>query len=96
MGKNVVAVFYGEPDGFHQAATGCGAIAGVNIDVLTPEAFGTVIGVAVSFDGGATVRAGEIFNVALESFVHWDAPKAIFRDYDPPVGQLIIIVLLAS
>ena len=89
-------MFYGEPDRFHQAATGCRTIAGVHIDVLTPEAFGTVIGVTISFDGGATVCTGEIFNVALESFVHWGAPKPTFHGYGPPVGQLIIIVLLAS
>ena len=67
-------MFYGEPDGFHQAVTGCGAIAGVHIDMSAPEAFGTVVGVAVSFDSDATVCADEIFNVALESFVHLLVP----------------------
>ena len=89
-------MFYGEPDGFHQAVTGCGAIAGVHIDMSAPEAFGTVVGVAVSFDSDATVRADEIFNVALESFVHGDTPEPIFRGYSPPVGRLIIIVLRGS
>ena len=77
MGKDVVAVFYGEPDRFHQAATGCRAVPWIYIDVAAPETFRTVVGVAISFDGGATVRAGEIFNVALESFVHWDAPVSV-------------------
>ena len=96
MGENVGTMFYGKSDGFHQATTGCRAIARVHIDVSAPEAFRAVVGVAVSFDGGATVRAGEIFNVALESFVHWDAPEPIFRGYSLPVCELIITVLPAS
>ena len=70
MGEDVVAVFYGKSDRLHQATTGCRTIARVHIDVSAPEAFRAMVGVAVSFDSGATVRAGEIFNVALESFVH--------------------------
>ena len=38
--------------------------------MLAPETFWTVIGVAVSLDGGTTMRADEILNVALEFFVH--------------------------
>ncbi len=79
MGKDIVAVFYGELYRFHQAATGCRTVARVDIDVSAPETFRTVVGVAVSFDGSATVCAGEIFDVALESFVHWDTPEPIFR-----------------
>jgi hypothetical protein len=78
-------VFYGKPDRFHQAATGCGAVARVDIDVSAPEAFWTVVGVAISFDSGATVCTGEIFNVALESFVHCGSPEPIFRSYSLPV-----------
>ena len=70
MGKDVVAVFYGEPDRFHRTVTGCRAVSGVDIDVSAPEASWAVVGVAIAFDSGAAVRAGEIFNVALESFIH--------------------------
>ena len=63
-------MFYGESDWFHQATTERSAVSGINIDVLAPEAFWTVVGVAVSFDSRATMRAGEIFNVALKSFIH--------------------------
>ena len=56
---------------FHHASTERGSVAGVDINVSAPETFRTVIGVAVSFDGGATLGAGEIFNVPLKFFVHW-------------------------
>ena len=69
MGENIIAVFQGESDWLHQAATGCRSVAGIHIDVSAPEALWTVIGVAVSLDGNTTVHAGEIFNVALEFFV---------------------------
>ena len=61
-------MFYRKVYRFHQAATGRRAIAGVHVNVLTPEAFWTVIGVAVPLDSGTTLRADEIFNVALEFF----------------------------
>lgn len=64
-------MFYRKTYRFHQTVTGRGSVAGVHIDMPTPEAFWTVIGVAVPLDGGTTLRADEIFNVALESFVHW-------------------------
>ena len=61
-------MFYSKVYRFHQAVTGRGAVAGIHINVLAPEAFWTVIGVAVTLDGSTTMRAGEIFNVALEFF----------------------------
>ena len=64
-------MFYSKVYRFHQAVTGRRAVPWVHVNVLTPKAFWTVIGVAVALDGGTTLRAGEIFNVALESFVHW-------------------------
>ena len=64
-------MFHSEPDRFHQTSTGGGSVAGVYIDVSAPEAFWTVVGVAVSFDGNTTMGAGKVFNVALEFFVHW-------------------------
>ena len=67
-------MLYGKSYRFHHALTERGSVAGVDIDVSAPEAFWTVIGVAVARDGGATMCAGEIFNVALEFFVHWLAP----------------------
>lgn len=70
MGEDIIAVFYGESDRFHQAVTGCRSVAGIYIDVLAPKAFRAVVSVAVSFDGDTTMCAGEIFNVSLEFFAH--------------------------
>ena len=85
MGKNIVAVIYGEPDGFHHTVTRGSAVSGVHIDVLTPEAFWTVVGIAVSCDSSTTVSTGKIFNVASKSFAHWDAPAPIFRGCGLPI-----------
>ena len=63
-------MFYSKVYRFHQAVTGRRTVARVHVNVLTPEALRAVIGVTVSLDGGTTLRAGEIFNVTLESFVH--------------------------
>lgn len=68
MGKDIIAVFYRKAYRLHQAVTGRRSVAGIHVNVLAPEAFWTVIGVAVSLDGGTTLRAGKIFNVALEFF----------------------------
>ena len=67
-------MLYGKRYRFHHALTERGSVAGVDIDVSTPEALWTVIGVAVSLDGSTTMCAGEIFDVAFEFFVHWLAP----------------------
>lgn len=61
-------MFYSKAYRFHQTETGCGSVPGIHVNVLTPEAFWTVIGVAVPLDGGTTLCAGEILNVALEFF----------------------------
>ena len=71
MGQDIITVLYGKPDRFHQALTGRGSVAGVDINMSAPEAFRTVVGVAVSVDGGTTMRASKVFNVALEFFIHW-------------------------
>ena len=71
MGKDIITVFYRKVYRFHQAVTERGSVARVHVNMPTPEAFRTVIGVAVPLDGGTTTCAGEIFNVALEFFVHW-------------------------
>ena len=71
MRQDIIAVLYGEFYRFHQPPTGRGSVAGIHVNVLAPETFWTVIGVAVSFDRRPTMLAGEIFNVALEFFVHW-------------------------
>ena len=55
---------------YHHALTGGGSVAGVDVNVSAPEAFWAVIGVAITFNSGAAVGAGEIFNVALKFFVH--------------------------
>ena len=55
----------------HHALTERGSVAGVDINVSAPETFWTVVGIAISLDGGTTLGTDEIFNVALEFFVHW-------------------------
>lgn len=49
-------------------------VAGVNIDVPTPETFGAVIRVAVPFNERAAIAAGEIFDVSLEPSGHRNSP----------------------
>lgn len=71
MRQDIVAVLYGKAYRFHQTVTGCGPVARVDINVPTPEAFWTVIGVAVPLDDSPALGTGEIFNMALEFFVHW-------------------------
>ena len=61
-------MFYRKVYRFHQTVTGRRSVAGVHVNVSAPEAFRAVIGVAVPPNGGTTLRAGEIFNVALEFF----------------------------
>ena len=77
MGKDIIAVFYREPDRFHHAVAGCGAVAGININMSAPEAFWTVIGIAVSCDGSTAMYTDKIFNVALKSFAHRLAPVRV-------------------
>ena len=85
-------MFYGEPDRFHHAVTGCRTVAGVDIDVSAPEAFWTVVGVAVSCDRDATISAGEIFNVASKSLAHRLVP-AFFNLI--PIGSTVLGIWLA-
>jgi len=68
--EDVFAAFDGKAHRLHQAATVFGAVAWIYIDVLAPEAFGAVVGVAIALHGKATIFAGKIFNVPLEFFVH--------------------------
>ena len=68
-------MFYSKAYRFHQAVTGRGSVAGIHVNVLAPEAFWTVIGIAVPLDGGATLCAGEIFNVALKFFLQARSSK---------------------
>ena len=68
--EDIIAAFDGKSHWLHQAATVFGAIAWVYIDVLAPEAFGAVVGVAIALHGKATISASKIFNVPLEFFVH--------------------------
>ena len=55
--------------------TGRRSVAGIHVNMSAPEAFWTVIGVAVPLDGGTTLRTDEIFNVALEFFLQARSSK---------------------
>ena len=68
--EDVIAAFDGKPHRLHQTATALGAIAWIYIDVLAPETFGAVIGIAIALHGDATIPASKIFNVPLKFFVH--------------------------
>ena len=70
MRQDIIAVLYGEFYRFHQPPTGRGSVTGIHVNVLAPETFWTVIGVAVSFNSRPTMFADEIFNAALKFFVH--------------------------
>ena len=70
VNEDIIAAFAGKSHRLHQAATAFGAVAWVDIDVLAPEAFGAVVGVAIALHGKATISASKIFNVPLEFFVH--------------------------
>ena len=63
-------MFYSETYRFHQTVTGCGAVTRIHVNVLTPETFWTVVGVAVSFNSSTALCTDEIFDVALKFFVH--------------------------
>ena len=71
-------MFYRKVYRLHQAVTGRRSVAGIHVNVSAPEAFRTVIGVAVTLNSSTTLRADEIFNVALEFFVHWLVPDHLF------------------
>lgn len=70
MRKDIIAVLHSKPYRFHHALTERGPVAGIDINMPAPEAFWTVIGVTVSLDSSTTLRACEIFNVALKFFIH--------------------------
>ena len=70
MDKNIIALLYGTPYRFHQPLTSLSAIARIDIHVLTPETFWTVIGIAISLHQYTAISACKIFDVALEFFVH--------------------------
>ena len=67
-----MTAFDGKSHRLHRAAAARRAIAWVYIDVLAPEAFGTVIGVAIALRGEATVDAGKVFETPLELPAHLD------------------------
>jgi hypothetical protein len=49
MGDDVTVFLHSDVDGFHHSAALGRPVAGIDIDVLAPEAAGTVIGVATAF-----------------------------------------------
>ena len=94
MRQDIIAVLYGEFYRFHQPPTRRGSVAGIHVNVLAPETFWTVIGVAVSFDGRPTLLAGEIFNAALEFFVHWSVSPSSSSTARITCFNLIVLNLL--
>lgn len=59
-----LAVALRDPNRFHEPTTVRRPITGVHVNVLTPEALRTVVGVARADDGGATVFADKVFRPA--------------------------------
>lgn len=70
MNKNVFTMSYAEPYGLHHTLAFFCAVTWVDIYVLTPEAFWTVVSVSVAFYEHPALSACEVFNVTLEIFVH--------------------------
>jgi hypothetical protein len=60
------STFVLEADRAHQTLAGRSAIARVDVHVLTPQAGGTVIGVAVALHANAAVTALEVLDRSLE------------------------------
>lgn len=60
------SAFVLEADGAHQAFAGGSAIPRVDVDVLAPQAGGTVIGVAIALHAHAAVPAVEVLDRSLE------------------------------
>lgn len=54
----------------HRAVAPFRAVARIHVDMLAPEAFWTVISVAVSLHRSTAVLASEGFDSALEPFGH--------------------------
>lgn len=78
-------------DRFHQALTGGGAIAGVDIDMPTPEASGTVVCVAIAIHRFAAVKAAKRFDAALKTARVGHSQRGIAcercpRQSEPPKG----------
>jgi uncharacterized membrane protein len=61
----VVAAHLG-PNRFKRPTASVGAVAGVYIDMLAPKALRAMVGVAIAFDLGPAVFAGEILYCSLE------------------------------
>ena len=70
MGEDIITVFDSKSGRLHQPPAGCRSIPGVHIHVLAPETLWTVVGVAVPFNGGATISTDEIFDITAKFFVH--------------------------
>lgn len=68
------------PNRFQFSSAGVGAVAWVDVYVLTPKTVRAMIGVAVAFDLGPAVFAGEVFNFSLEFFRHDFGLKFIIKD----------------
>ncbi|OGG59637.1 hypothetical protein A3C89_00265 [Candidatus Kaiserbacteria bacterium RIFCSPHIGHO2_02_FULL_50_50] len=68
VGDNVVVALEGEADWFHGAATCCGAVARVYVDVFTPKARRAVVGVAITHNKSSALRAGEVLWCPSEAF----------------------------
>ena len=79
MHQDVFTFFHCKSNWFHQSLTTFSTISWVYIYMLTPEAFRTVIGVAIPFYKHTAIPAGKIFNVPLESLVHYYSLKRLSR-----------------
>ncbi len=56
-----------DADGLHHAAARRGAVARMNIDVLAPQAYGTVVGKSAAADVRAALCACKIFHGTLKN-----------------------------
>ena len=66
----ISAVFYLHANRLHHAAARVLPVAGMNVDMLAPEALRAVVGVTVAKNNLAAMVAGKIFNLSLEFAGH--------------------------
>jgi hypothetical protein len=68
LGQNIFSFFQLDVNRFHQSATGGGAVAGIDINVLAPKTIRAMVGVPIAFNFRPAILTGEVFNFPLEFF----------------------------
>src|ERR1700723_3894876 len=86
MDDRVLVALLVEPDRRHQALAGGGAVAGIDVDVLAPQARGAVVGVARTAHLGAAALADEILDRSTKVRHPGSDRRAPAKCQSPPRG----------